>query len=205
LQGRAPWLTLVGAIDDATNIVPYALFREAEDAHGYFLLMEHIVRNYGRPLAVYRDRHGIFERAASERETLAEQLSGQREPTQFGRMLVELDINSIAARSPQAKGRIERLWETLQDRLVVELRLAGATTLPEANHILWHYLPRFNERFAVAAAEPALACREVEPDFVAARLLLQIRPDGGGRQHGAPRGAPAATAAGTDARELGQV
>jgi transposase len=163
LQGRGPWLTLVGAIDDATNIVPYALFREQEDAHGYCLLMEHIVRRYGRPLAVYRDRHGIFERAPSERDTLAEQLKGTREPTQFGRMLAELDINSIAARSPQAKGRIERLWGTLQDRLVVELRLAGATTVAEANEVLWAYLPRFNDRFAVAAAEPDLAYRDLAP------------------------------------------
>jgi len=162
LQGRGPWLTLVGAIDDATNIVPYALFRETEDAHGYFLLMEHIVRTDGRPLAVYRDRHGIFERAPSARDTLAEQLKGTRAPTQFGRMLGELDINSIAARSPQAKGRIERLWGTFQDRLVVELRLAGATTVAEANVVLWAYLPRFNDRFAVAAAEPGRAYRDLE-------------------------------------------
>ena len=171
LQGRGPWLTLVGAIDDATNIVPYALFRETEDAHGYFLLMEHIVRTYGRPLAVYRDRHGIFERAPSERDTLAEQLNGTREPTQFGRMLVELDINSIAARSPQAKGRIERLWGTFQDRLVVELRLAGATTVAAANAVLWDYLPRFNDRFAVAATAPGLAYRDLAAGCEAARVF----------------------------------
>ncbi len=171
LQGRGPWLTLVGAIDDATNIVPYALFRQAEDAHGYFLLMEHIVGHYGRPLAVYRDRHGIFERAPSERDTLAEQLKGRRELTQFGRMLAELDINSIAARSPQAKGRIERLWGTLQDRLVVELRLAGATTTAEANQVLGSYLPRFNQRFGVVAAEPDLAYRALAPGCEAARVF----------------------------------
>jgi transposase len=171
LQDRGPRLTLVGAIDDATNIVPYALFRQAEDAHGYFLLMEQIVSTYGRPLAVYRDRHGIFERAQSERDTLAEQLKGTRDPTQFGRMLAELDINSIAARSPQAKGRIERLWGTLQDRLVVELRLAGATTLGEANQLLWRYLPRFNQRFAVAAADPALAYRDLAPGCEAAQVF----------------------------------
>ena len=161
LQGRGSWLTLVGAIDDATNVVPYALFRETEDAHGYFLLMEHIVRAYGRPLAVYRDRHGIFERAPAERDTLAEQLMGTRDPTQFGRLLAELDINAIAARSPQAKGRIEGLWGTFQDRLVVELRLAGATTVAAANEVLWTYLPRFNDRFAVIAAEPGLAYRDL--------------------------------------------
>jgi transposase len=171
LQERGPWLTLVGAIDDATNVVPYALFRETEAAHGYFVLMEHIVRTYGRPLAVYRDRHGIFERAPSERDTLAEQLKGTRDPTQFGRLLAELDINSIAARSPQAKGRIERLWGTFQDRLVVELRLAGATTVAEANEVLWTYLPRFNDRFAVVAAEPGLAYRDLAAGCEAARVF----------------------------------
>jgi transposase len=175
LQGRGPQLTLVGAIDDATNIVPYALFREAEDAHGYFLLMEHIVRHYGRPLAVYRDRHSIFERAPSERDTLAEQLKGTRDPTQFGRLLAELDINSIAARSPQAKGRIERLWGTftqrVPDRLVVELRLAGATTITAANAVLWQYLPGFNQCFAVAAAEPDLAYRDLAAGCEVARIF----------------------------------
>jgi transposase len=171
LQGRGPCLTLVGAIDDATNVVPYALFREQEDAHGYFLLMEHIVRTAGRPLAVYRDRHGIFERAPSARDTLREQLQGTRDPTQFGRMLAELDINSIAAQSPQAKGRIERLWGTFQDRLVVELRLAGATTVAEANQVLWAYLPRFNQRFSVAAADPSLAYRALEAGCAAAQIF----------------------------------
>lgn len=171
LQGRGPWLTLVGAIDDATNLVPYALFREHEDAHGYFLLMEHIVRAYGRPLAVYRDRHGIFARPPSERDTLAEQFKGTRDPTQFGRMLAELDVNSIAAQSPQAKGRIERLWGTLQDRLVVELRLAGATTVAEANAVLWAYLPHFNDRFAVTATEPDLAYRDLAAGCEAARVF----------------------------------
>jgi hypothetical protein len=133
--------------------------------------MEQIVREYGRPLAVYRDRHGIFERAPSERDTLAEQLKGTRDPTQFGRMLTELDITSIAAQSPQAKGRIERLWGTLQDRLVVELRLAGATTQREANEVLGRYLPRFNQRFAVAAAEPDLAYRDLAPGCEAARVF----------------------------------
>ena len=171
LQGRGPFLTLVGAIDDATNIVPYALFRESEDAQGYFLLMQQIVRTSGRPLAIYRDRHGIFERPPSERETLAEQLRGTREPTQFGRLLTELTIRSIAARSPQAKGRIERLWGTLQDRLVVELRLAGATTLLEANQVLWSYLPRFNQRFALEAAKPGQAYRALEPHCEVERIF----------------------------------
>lgn len=162
LEGRGPRLTLIAGIDDATGKVPCALFRPQEDAQGYFLLMHGTVRTYGRPLAVYRDRHSIFERGKSERQTIAEELAGKQEPTQFGRLLEELEITSIAARSPQAKGRVERLFGTFQDRLVSELRLAGARTIEEANAVLWGYLPRFNERFAVEAAQSGLAYRPLE-------------------------------------------
>jgi hypothetical protein len=82
-----------------------------------------------------------------------EQLSGERQPTQFGRALGELDIGAIFAHSPQAKGRIERLNGTFQDRLVSELRLAGASTVAEATRVLGEFLPRYNARFAVPAAQ----------------------------------------------------
>lgn len=163
LQGRGPHLTLVGAIDDATGTVPYALFREQEDTQGYFLLLQGILRGKGFPLALYSDRHGIFQRSPLEPDTLEEQLAGENHLTQFGRALRELGIRPIFALSPQAKGRIERLWGTLQDHLVAELRLAGATTLEEANRVLWAYLPRFNSRFAVPAAKEGLAYRKPEP------------------------------------------
>ena len=160
LAGRGPWLTLIGGIDDATGKVPHALFREAEDTHGYFHLLQEILRTHGRPLALYHDRHGIFERSLREQpETLAEQLAGERSPTQFGRLLQELEIGSIPARSPQAKGRIERLWGTFQDRLVSELRLAGASSLAEANALLAEFLPRFDARFAVPPAVEGVAYR----------------------------------------------
>ena len=168
LEGRGRYLTLIGGIDDATGKVPYALFREQEDAQGYFLLLEQLVRTMGCPLAVYRDRHGIFERSTKERLTLAEQLKGKPDPTQFGRLLEELEIRSIAARSPQAKGRIERVWGTFQDRLVAELRLAGARTIDEANQVLWAFLPRFNQRFSVPAAQANSAYRPIDH-----RLALQ--------------------------------
>jgi len=163
LEGRGPDLTLVGAIDDATGTVPAALFREQEDAHGYFLLLERIVRTHGRPLALYHDKHGIFAVPRGQKETLAAQLAGRREPTQFGRLLEELGIGSIPAHSPQAKGRIERLWGTFQDRLVSELRRANAATLAEANAVLAAFLPRFNARFAVPAAVPGTAYRPLAP------------------------------------------
>ena len=161
VEGRGPYLTLIGAIDDATGKVPYALFREQEDAQGYFLLVAQIVKTLGCPLAVYRDRHGIFERSVRDRWTLEEQFAQKRDPTQFGRLLEELGIASIPARSPQAKGRVERLWGTFQDRLGTELRLAGARSLAEANAVLWAFLPRFNDRFAVPPRESGAAYRQL--------------------------------------------
>jgi len=163
LEGRGPRLTLLLAVDDATGKVLAALFRPQEDAHGYFLVLRRIVQTLGRPVALYHDRHSIFERSPKASETLEEQLTGKREPTQFGRLVAELGIRSIPARSPQAKGRVERCGGTFQDRLVVELRLAGACTLAEANHVLEAFLPHFNARFAVPAAAADLAYRPLDP------------------------------------------
>jgi hypothetical protein len=126
-----PRCTLLAAIDDATSRVVAAVFRAQEDAHGYFLLLRQVLTAHGIPEALYHDRHSIFVRDPHARWTVEEELAGAKDPTQFGRALVDLGIGSIPARSPQAKGRIERLWGTLQDRLVPELRLAGLTT-PEA-------------------------------------------------------------------------
>ncbi len=171
LEGRGPWLSLVGAIDDATGKVPYALFQEQEDAQGYFLLLQHIVQNEGIPAALYHDRHSIFELPPDKLPSIEEQLEGKRPLTQFGRLMEELDITSIAALSPQAKGRVERLWGTFQDRLVSELRLAKASTIDEANLVLWDFLPRYSQKFAVPAAEPGSAYRPVGEGFVADEIF----------------------------------
>ena len=162
LEGRGAWMSLIGAIDDATGKVLYALFREQEDAIGYFQLLHQVVTVYGIPLALYHDGHAVFERSQYEPESLEEQLEGTKRITQFGRLMTELNITSIRSRSPQARGRIERLWGTFQDRLVSELRLAGAKTINEANHVLWNYLPGHNQKFAVPAAQPELAFRTPE-------------------------------------------
>jgi hypothetical protein len=146
-------LTLVAAVDDATGTVTGALFRDQEDAQGYLLLLREIICSKGIPQALYSDRHGIFQRSVKDADTLEEQLSGERQPTQFGRALKELGIQPIFALSPQAKGRIERLFGTLQDRLVAELRLAGASGIDEANRVLENFLPRFNARFGVPASQ----------------------------------------------------
>jgi len=163
LEGRGPRATLLAAIDDATGQIAGAVWREEEDGHGYLALLEQIVTAHGRPEAVYHDRSGIFVHHDHDRETVAEQLAGEREPRQVGRALAELGIASITAHSPQAKGRVERLFGTLQDRLVVELRLAGAATIEAATAVLGDYLPRFNARFAVPAAQDGAAYRALAP------------------------------------------
>lgn len=165
LEGRGPRLTLVAAVDDATGIPVAAHFRLQEDAQGYFLVLRDVLRSKGIPLAIYHDRHGIFQRSEREAWTLAEELAGKRVPTQMGRALAELGIRSIPAHSPQAKGRIERLGQTFQDRLVIELRLAEANTPQEADRVLQDYLPRFAQRFGVPAAQPGSAYRPVPPDL----------------------------------------
>lgn len=167
-----PRCALLAAIDDATSSVVAAVFRAQEDAHGYFLLVRQVLTSHGIPDALYHDRHGIFQRNPHDRWTLDEELAGAKEPTQFGRVLADLGIGSIAARSPQAKGRIERLWGTLQDRLVSELRLAGLTTPDAATaDFLTTYLDRHNTTFAVPANEPGSAYRPLAPAIDLERLL----------------------------------
>ena len=156
-----PWLTLVGAIDDATGDVPFAVFREQEDAQGYLLLVREVVRKRGVPLALYSDRHRIFQSEAKEPLTLEGELAGKPLPTQVRRVLDELDVTWIGARSPQAKGRVERLWRTFQDRLCQELRLDGVTTLEQANGALPALLARHNARFRQPPAEAGSAYRRL--------------------------------------------
>jgi len=165
LEQRGPRLTLIAAIDDATGILTGATFREQEDAAGYLTVLRDTIRRHGVPLALYRDRHGIFETPKGQALTLEEQLVDRRTPTQFGRALAELGITSIAAQSPQAKGRIERAWGTCQDRLVVELRLAGASDLAGANRVLARFVARFNRQFAVPAANPEPAWRALPAEL----------------------------------------
>lgn len=163
LEGRGSWLTLVGGIDDATGIVVGATFRDAEDGVGYLTVLRDMARRYGLPAAIYRDGSTIFAPNAPG--------AAQRdEATQVGRALVELGIASIVAGSAQAKGRVERLWGTFQDRLVSELRRAGAADRASANAVLRDFLPRFNRRFAVPAASEVPAWRPVPPELDLARV-----------------------------------
>jgi transposase len=161
LEGRGPMLCLMGAIDDATGeLLPGAHFVEQECAAGYLRVLKAIAGEKGLPLSAYMDCHGSLKRN-DDHWTLEEELRGVQDPTQVGRALQALEIEVIYALSPQAKGRVERLWGTLQDRLVSELRLAGTTTAQEANAVLEAFRPDHNRRFAIPAADATLAWRAV--------------------------------------------
>ncbi len=152
LEGRGPRLCLIAYIDDATNKVVGAIFREQEDAAGYMVVLRQICLKQGIPMSIYADRHTIFQ--SPTQATLEQELSGEQPKSQFGRLLDELGIELIAAQTPQAKGRIERLWLTFQDRLVKALREIKACTLEQANQALAAFLEAYNQRFTVEPAQP---------------------------------------------------
>ena len=133
-----PQFTLLLAVDDATSAVANAVFCPEEDTRGYFILMQGLIERWGVPTALYSDRHGVFKFSGKPRH-----IQPPVEATHFSRALVELGIQQIFARSPQAKGRVERAAGTFQDRLVTELRLAGASTIDQANAMLRDFLPRW--------------------------------------------------------------
>lgn len=154
-----PMLTLIGGIDDATSDVPHAQFFEGETTEGYMTVFNQVLQKRGVPLVVYSDRHSVFVvNRVREREEAAAR--GETAMTQFGRALKELAVKWIPASSPQAKGRIERLWGTFQDRLLNELRLEGVKTLGEANaYLVKRFLPRYNRQFRRQAVKPEQAYR----------------------------------------------
>jgi hypothetical protein len=159
LEGRGPKLVLMGYIDDATNTVE-ARFYDHEGTVPALDSFRRWVKRYGLPCSVYLDKHTTYR--STQPASVAEQLQGREQSqSQFQRAMSELGVEVIHAHSPAAKGRVERLFQTLQDRLVKELRLAGAATLVEANQVLQRYLPVYNQRFRVQAAEPTDLHRRV--------------------------------------------
>lgn len=147
LDQRGARATLLGVIDDATGAILALHFRPAEDLHGYATLFRELFTTHGLPVAIYGDRLNVFVR--NDRHwTLEEELAGAQTPTHLGRIFADLGIAYIPAQSPQAKGRIERLWQTLQDRLTSELRLRALTTLAAAEAYLPAFIADYNRRFA---------------------------------------------------------
>lgn len=157
-EGRGPRCSFLALIDDATSRLMAGLFAPRETTEAYFALMNLYLTRYGKPLALYVDKHSIFRTTRTSRVT--------DEPTQFARAMAELDIELVCANSPQAKGRIERLNRTLQDRLVKELRLNQIDEIESANLFLPTFLEKHNRNFAVPARSIIDAHRPLTEDLI---------------------------------------
>lgn len=169
LEDRAPKMDLLGAIDDATGKVVYARFRPSEDQLGYLLMLRTVALTHGLPHILYHDRHTILR--SPKQATIEDELAGRKPQSQIQRIIEQLGITSIPALSPQAKGRIERLWQTFQDRLCKEMRLAGIASLEQANRFLETFIPAYNQRFAKAPRDPHSAWRPLHPEVDLDRLF----------------------------------
>lgn len=142
--------SLHGYIDDATGKILGLYMCENECLMGYLEITRQMLKNYGSPVAIYSDKYSVFFPASSQKLTIEEQLDGKEKPTtQFKRIMDSLGIDLIAASTSQAKGRVERLWQTLQDRLTIEFRLNNINTIEQANNFLPKYIKKYNNQFAV--------------------------------------------------------
>jgi transposase len=156
-----PVCCLMTAIDDATSKLLAAVLVPVESALAYLMLLDMVIKRHGVPLSIYQDRHGALKRN-DDFWTIDEQLAGIRYPTHVGRVLQELQITPISAHSPQAKGRVERGFGVLQDRLIAELALHGLTDMGKANAWIEKvFIGRFNKRFAKPARESGSAFRKL--------------------------------------------
>ena len=164
--------SLHGYIDDASGKILGLYMCENECLMGYLEITRQMLTNYGSPVAIYSDKYSVFFPSSSQKVTLEEQLAGKEKPTtQFYRIMDFLGIELIPASTSQAKGRIERLWQTLQDRLITEFKLNNIKTIEEANKFLPKYIKKYNKRFAI---EPE--CKDSKfiplPAYVDLDLLL---------------------------------
>jgi len=182
--GTTEKFALHGAIDDATGNIVGLYLAKNECLHGYWEVTRQILLNHGIPVSFYTDRHAIFLSTNSSKLSIEDQLKGKlTNDTQFGRAMTELGVTMIPARSPQAKGRVERLWETLQSRLPVEFKIAGITSIDQANDFLAEYIPLFNNTFAVEPEDEKSAFRKLSPKLNIDSILavkLKRSVDAGG-------------------------
>ena len=156
-EGRGPQCVLMGYIDDAIGEV-FGRFYEYEGTIPALDSFKRYIDKYGIPLSVYVDRHSTYRSTA--KPTIEDDLAGEKPRSEFERALHELGVEVIPAHSPQAKGRIERLFKTFQDRLIKEMRLRGIRSIQEANAFMEEYLPVYNKRFTVCATKPENMHRE---------------------------------------------
>ncbi len=172
-EGRGPTCVLMGYSDDATGEV-FARLYEYEGTLPAMDSFKRYIRLYGLPRSVYLDRHSTYKSMA--KQTIEEELNDIRPMSHFEKSLAELDVEVIHAYSPQAKGRIERLFGTFQDRVVKEMRLAGVTNIAEGNTFLDGYLPEYNRKFAKEAAKQANYHRPIVNKW-ALDTILSIRTE----------------------------
>jgi hypothetical protein len=167
-EGRGPWCVLMGQIDDATSKVS-AEFHGHEGTLPFMASFKLYVKAKGIPISVYIDRHTTYK--SNKKPSIEDELENREPLTQVGRALKELGVDVIFAYSAQAKGRVERLFRTFQDRLVKEMRLRKIRSIEEANSFLKEYLPVYNKRFSVPAAKSADLHRPLPKDIDLDRIL----------------------------------
>ncbi len=169
-EERADPCTLIAYIDDATSRIMDGAFVDYEGTFTLFETTEHYLKAYGKPVSLYVDKHSTYR--INRQATIEEELKDFQPQSQFGRAMVELRIELICANSPQAKGRVERLFETLQDRLVKELRLAGISTKEEGTRYFREvYIPKHNAKFAISPKDLVNAHRTLLPSDDLARIF----------------------------------
>lgn len=170
-ENRGPACTLLVYIDDATGKLLHLEFVTSETTNAYFTATRQYLANHGKPLALYVDRHSVFR--VNTTKALTARVEDSNGLTQFGRAMSELGIELIHANSPQAKGRVEKVNQTLQDRLVKELRLAGVSTMEEGNRFLPGFMADFNRKFAVLPKSPVNLHRNLLATDNLSHILIQ--------------------------------
>ncbi len=167
-EGRGPECVFMGYIDDATGKI-YGKFYGYEGTIPAMDSFKRYIRKYGIPMSLYMDKHSTYK--STGKPTIEDELNGTEPASEFGRALKELGVELIHAHSPQAKGRVERLFNTLQDRLVKEMRLRGISSIAAANEFLKEYLPIYNRRFAKKATEAENLHRPIPKGLNLDRIL----------------------------------
>lgn len=170
-EDRGLYCTLLVYIDDATSKLLWLEFAVSENTESYFLATRRYLERHGKPTAFYSDKHSVFRINTTRKSTAS--VDDDNGLTQFGRAMEELSIGMIFANSPQAKGRVERVNQTLQDRLVKELRLRNINTIDEANRYLPEFMEEFNKKFGVIPKDQVDAHRPLLPTERLDEILLQ--------------------------------
>lgn len=170
-EDRGSVCTLLVFIDDATGKLLHLELVESETTNAYFGATGRYLKAHGKPVALYVDRHGVFR--VNTTKALSARVEDSNGLTQFGRAMKELDISMIFAHSPQAKGRVEKANQTLQDRLVKELRLLGINTMAKANQYLPVFMEAFNRHFSVTPRSSINLHRPLLPGEHVGEILVQ--------------------------------